>query len=72
MKLYAIAEELSTSEYVDDIEEYGGDLSEVVYGLDRAITEAILWTDFSVEEREKWIADLEEPQDSLGMELELS
>jgi uncharacterized Zn finger protein len=72
VKLYAIAEELSTSEYVDDIEEYGGDLSEVVYELDRAIAEAILWTDFSVEEREKWIAELEGTQDSLGTELELS
>ena len=72
VKLYAIAEELSTSEYVDDIEEYGGELSEVVYGLDRAIAEAILWTDFSVEEREKWIAELEGTQDSLGTELELS
>jgi len=68
--LYATAEELAV--HKDDIDDYSGGFSDLVYSLDRAIAEAILWIDFSVEEREKWASELEGIQDSLGVELEQS
>jgi len=68
--LYAIAEELC--DYTEEINEYCGDVSDLVYGLDEAITEASLWTDFTLEERQKWIVEIEGTQDSLGAELNLS
>jgi uncharacterized Zn finger protein len=68
--LYATAEELAV--HRDDIDDYSGGFSDLVYSLDRAIAEAILWTDFSVEEREKWASELEGTQDLLGVELEQS
>ena len=68
--LYATAEELAV--HKDDIDDYSGDFSDLVDSLDRAIAEAILWTDFSVEEREKWTSEIEGTQDILGEELEQS
>ena len=68
--LYATAEELAV--HKDDIDDYSGGFSDLVYSLDRAIAEAILWTDFAVEEREKWASELEGTQDLLGVELEQS
>lgn len=67
--LYAIAEGLS--ENVDDIGEYC-DLSDIVYEIDASMAEAILWTDFSVDERQKWKVELEGTQDILCAELNLS
>jgi uncharacterized Zn finger protein len=69
MMLYAIAEGLS--EHVDDIAEYC-DLSDIVYDIDAAMAEAILWTDFSMDERQKWRVELEGTQDTLCAELNLS
>jgi uncharacterized Zn finger protein len=68
--LYATAEELAV--HKDDIDDYSGGFSDLVYSLDRAIAETILWTDFSVEEREKWTSEIEGTQDILGAELEQS
>ena len=68
--LYATAEELAV--HRDDIDDYSDGFSDLVDSLDRAIAEAILWTDFSVEEREKWASELEGIQDLLGVELEQS
>ncbi len=69
MMLYAIAEGLS--EHVDDISEYC-DLSDIVYEIDAAMAEAILWTDLSMDERQKWKVELEGTQDILCAELNLS
>jgi uncharacterized Zn finger protein len=68
--LYATAEELAV--HRNDIDDYSDSFSDLVDSLDRAIAEAILWTDFSVEEREKWASELEGTQDLLGVELEQS
>jgi uncharacterized Zn finger protein len=68
--LYATAEELAV--HKDDIDDYSGGFSDLVDSLDRAIAEAVLWTDFSIEEREKWASELEGTQDILGVELEQS
>jgi uncharacterized Zn finger protein len=68
--LYATAEELAV--HRDDIDDYSDAFSDLVDSLDRAIAEAILWTDFSIEEREKWASELEGTQDLLGVELEQS
>lgn len=68
--LYATAEELAV--HKDDIDDYSGGFSDLVYSLDRAIAETILWTDFFVEEREKWTSEIEGTQDILGAELEQS
>ena len=68
--LYATAEELAT--HRNDIDDYSDGFSDLVGSLDRAIAEAILWTDFSVEEREKWASEIEGTQDILGEELEQS
>jgi len=68
--LYATAEELAV--HKDDIDDYSGDSDDLIDPLDRSIAEAILWTDFSVEEREKWASEIEGIQDSLGVELEQS
>lgn len=68
--LYAIAEELC--DYTEEINEYCGDASDLVYGLDMAIAEASLWTDFTLEERQKWIAEIEGTQNSLDVEFDLS
>ncbi len=68
--LYAIAEELCN--YTEEIESYLGDVDTLVYHLDLEMAEAILWTDFSVKERQKWIAEIESTQDSLCAELDFS
>ena len=68
--LYATAEELAV--HKDDIDDYSGGFSDLVESLDQVIAETILWTDFSVEEREKWTSEIEGTQDILGEELEQS
>ena len=68
--LYAIAEGLV--EHIDDIEDFTGDASSLVEEVDQAMAEAILWTDFSIEERQRWQVDIEGTADLLGTELELS
>jgi uncharacterized Zn finger protein len=70
MMLYAIAEELCN--YTEEIENYCGDASDLVYELDGAMAEAILWTDFSLKERQKWIKEIQGTQDVLGTELDLT
>lgn len=68
--LYAIAEELCN--YTEEIENYLGDVSDLVYHLDLEMAEAILWTDFSVKDRQKWVTEIEGTQDVLCAELDFS
>lgn len=68
--LYAIAEELCN--YTEEIENYLGDVSDLVYPLDLEMAEAILWTDFSVKDRQKWVTEIEGTQDVLCAELDFS
>jgi uncharacterized Zn finger protein len=68
--LYAIAEELCN--YTEEIENYLGDVSDLVDHLDLEMAEAILLTDFSVKDRQKWVAEIEGTQDSLSAELDFS
>ncbi len=68
--LYAVAEELC--DYTEEIENYCGDVSDLVYGLDEAIAETSLATDFTIEERQKWIAEIEGTQDVLGADFDIS
>jgi uncharacterized Zn finger protein len=68
--LYAVAEELC--DYTEEIENYCGDMSDLVYGLDEAIAEASLWTDFTIEDRQKWITEIEGTQDILGADFDIS
>lgn len=68
--LYAIAEELCN--YTEEIENYLGDVSDLVYHLDLEMAEAILWTDFSVKDRQKWVTEFEGTQDVLCAELDFS
>lgn len=68
--LYAIAEELCN--YTEEIENYLGDVSDLVDHLDLEMAEAILLTDFSVKDRQKWVAEIEGTQDSLCAELDFS
>lgn len=70
MMLYAIAEELCN--YTEEIENYFGDVSDLTYHLDLEMAEAILWTDFSVKERQKWVTEIEGTQDSLCTEFDFS
>ena len=68
--LYAIAEELCN--YSEEIENYLGDIADLAYHLDLEMAEAILWTDFSVKDRQKWITEIVGTQDLLCAELDLS
>lgn len=68
--LYAIAEELCN--YSEEIDNYLGDIADIVNTLDLEIAEAILWTDFSIEDRQKWVIEIEGTQDSLGVEFDHS
>ncbi|PZU94491.1 MAG: hypothetical protein DCE90_14700 [Pseudanabaena sp.] len=68
--LYAIAEELCN--YTKEIENYLGDVANLTDHLDLAMAEAILWTDFSVKERQKWVTEIEGTQDTLCAELDFS
>jgi uncharacterized Zn finger protein len=68
--LYAIAEELCN--HTEEIENYFGDVSDLIYHLDLDMAEAILWTDFSVKDRQKWVTEIEGTQDSLCAELDFS
>jgi uncharacterized Zn finger protein len=68
--LYAIAEELCN--YTEEIENYLGDVENLTDHLDLAMAEAILWTDFSVKERQKWVTEIEVTQDTLCAELDFS
>jgi uncharacterized Zn finger protein len=68
--LYAIAEELCN--HTEEIENYLGDISDLIYHLDLDMAEAILWTDFSVKERQKWVTEIEGTQDSLCAEFDFS
>lgn len=68
--LYAIAEELCN--YTEEIENYLGDVANLTDHLDLAMAEAILWTDFSVKERQKWVTEIEGTQDTLCAELDFS
>ncbi len=68
--LYAIAEELCN--YTEEIENYLGDMENLTDHLDLAMAEAILWTDFSVKDRQKWVTEIEGTQDTLCAELDFS
>ncbi|BBC27191.1 SWIM zinc finger family protein [Pseudanabaena sp. ABRG5-3] len=68
--LYAIAEELCN--YTEEIENYLGDVENLTDHLDLAMAEAILWTDFSVKERQKWVTEIEGTQDKLCADLDFS
>jgi len=68
--LYSIAEELCN--YTEEIENYLGDVSDLIYHLDLEMAEAILLTDFSVKDRQKWVAEIEGTQDVLCAELDFS
>ncbi|TYQ24291.1 SWIM zinc finger domain-containing protein [Pseudanabaena sp. UWO310] len=68
--LYAIAEELCN--YTEEIENYLGDVENLTDHLDLAMAEAILWTDFSVKERQKWVTEIEGTQDTLCAQLDFS
>ena len=68
--LYAISEELCN--HTEEIKNYFGDVSDLIYHLDLDMAEAILWTDFSVKDRQKWVAEIESIQDSLCAELDFS
>jgi uncharacterized Zn finger protein len=59
-------------EYTDDIEEYGGEISNLVDSIDIIMAEAILWLELSSQEQKEWIAKVEETQDTLSAEFELS
>jgi hypothetical protein len=68
--LYAIAEELCN--YSEKLEDYLGDIDDIANTLDLEMAEAILWTDFSIEDRQKWVTEIEGTQDSLGVEFDHS
>ncbi len=68
--LYAIAEELCN--HTEEIENYLGDIADLIYHLDLDMAEAILWTDFSIKDRQKWITEVEGTQDSLCAEFDFS
>lgn len=68
--LYALAEELCN--YTEEIENYLGDVANLTDHLDLAMAEAILWTDFSVKERKKWVTEIEGTQDTLCADLDFT
>ena len=68
--LYAIAEELCN--YTEEIENYLGDMANLTDHLDLEMAEAILWTDFSVKDRQKWLTAIEGTQDKLCADLDFS
>ncbi|MBD2190005.1 SWIM zinc finger family protein [Pseudanabaena mucicola] len=68
--LYAIAEELCN--FTEEIENYLGDVENLTDHLDLAMAEAILWTDFSAKERQKWVTEIEGTQDKLCADLDFS
>jgi uncharacterized Zn finger protein len=68
--LYAIAEGLCN--YTEEIENYLGDVSDLVDHLDLEMAEAILLTDFSVKDRQKWVTKIEGTQDVLIAVLDFS
>ncbi|MDX2255767.1 MAG: SWIM zinc finger family protein [Pseudanabaenaceae cyanobacterium bins.39] len=68
--LYAIAEELCN--FTEEIENYLGDVENLTDHLDLAMAEAILWTDFSVQERQKWLTEIEGTQDTLCADLDFT
>jgi len=68
--LQAIAEGLS--EYTDEVEDYGGDITDLVDNIDTTMAEAILSLDLSITEQKEWTTKIEETQDTVGAEFKLS
>jgi len=59
-------------EYVNDIEEYGGDTSDLVDTIDTLMAEAILSLEISSQEQKEWTTKIEGNRDTLGTEFKLS